>query len=107
MKLNVMLAKGMLALLFISASCSADMTERQLNQFYNNCLQCHARPETGAPLLGDQPKWNNVLAKGERSVLINVVEGIGSMPPMGYCSSCVESDFVEMIRFMTGLSSKK
>ncbi|MCY1514650.1 hypothetical protein D9M68_491990 [compost metagenome] len=107
MKLKVVLRKSILALLFVSASCAADMTARQLNQFYNNCLQCHARPNIGAPMIGDSAKWRAVLEQGERRTLINVVEGINSMPPLGYCSSCDEDDFLAMIRFITGSASKE
>jgi cytochrome c5 len=76
---------------------------RQSTLFVNNCAQCHARQETGAPFIGVQEDWQEAVARGEDAMLINVIEGIRGMPPLGYCSACTEQDFRVLIRMMTGL----
>jgi cytochrome c5 len=76
---------------------------RQSTLFVNNCAQCHARQETGAPFIGVQGDWQEAVARGEDAMLINVIEGIRGMPPLGYCSACTEQDFRVLIRMMAGL----
>lgn len=66
-------------------------------------MQCHARPETGAPILGVPGDWRSSAARGEDAMLQNVVYGIRGMPPLGYCSACTEEDFRVLIRLMAGL----
>jgi cytochrome c5 len=88
---------------FAGAQVSAELNPRQLTQLMNNCVQCHADPVTGAPVLGDTEAWAEIMSRGEDSVLVNVVQGVRGMPPMGYCSSCSEGDFRQLIRFMAGI----
>ena len=76
---------------------------RQSTLFVNNCAQCHTRQETGAPFVGVQGDWQEAVARGEDAMLINVIEGIRGMPPLGYCSACTEQDFRVLIRMMAGL----
>ncbi len=82
---------------------NAELDLRQNQLLVNNCVQCHSNPQIGAPLLGDSKAWETRIKKGEALLLKNVVEGIGGMPPLGYCSSCTEQDFKVMIRLMAGL----
>ena len=65
----------------------------------NNCMQCHADPETTAPVFGIEADWVSTLSRSEEQVLENVIQGINGMPPLGYCSACSEEDFRAMIRF--------
>lgn len=76
---------------------------RQSTLFVNNCAQCHTRQETGAPFIGVQGDWQEAVARGEEAMLINVIEGIRGMPPLGYCSACTEQDFRVLIRMLAGL----
>ena len=76
---------------------------RQSTLFVNNCAQCHTRQETGAPFIGVQGDWQEAVARGEDAMLINVIEGIRGMPPLGYCSACTEQDFRVLIRMLAGL----
>lgn len=89
----------------LQASAAPDA--RQLALMINNCAQCHARPETGAPLMGREEDWREAVARGEDAMLINVVQGIRGMPPLGYCSACTEQDFRVLIRMMAGLPDNK
>lgn len=90
---------------FASASLAQALTARQITLMVNNCVQCHTKPILGAPLIGDQKAWTTVLKKGEDTVLRNVVQGFGSMPPLGYCSTCDEADFRALIKAMSGLTN--
>lgn len=83
---------------------SAQPSARQSTLFVNNCVQCHAHPETGAPFIGSAEDWQDAVTRGEDAMLINVVQGIGGMPPLGYCSACSEEDLRVLIRMVTGVS---
>lgn len=85
------------------ATCAAELSRQQSLLLANNCLQCHARPGVGAPLVGDGPAWLRYVAKGEQAMLVNVVQGVGGMPPLGYCSACTEDDFRALIAFLAKL----
>jgi cytochrome c5 len=82
---------------------SAAPNARQSTLLVNNCTQCHARPDTGAPFIGVAQDWQDAVARGEDAMLINVVQGIRGMPPLGYCSACTEEDFRVLIRMMAGI----
>ena len=83
-------------------SAHAELTPRQNALLANNCLQCHARPSTGAPVIGKADDWSARLAKGDTALLRNTVEGYKGMPPMGYCSACNEDDFRALIAQLAG-----
>lgn len=93
----------LIVLLGYASALSAAPTQRQLTLLANNCLQCHANHETGAPQLGNPDDWRKIKAQGEEVILTNIVHGIGGMPPLGYCSACTEEDFRQLLRMMTGL----
>jgi cytochrome c5 len=78
-------------------------TARQSNLMLNNCMQCHARKETGAPFIGVAKDWQEAVERGEEAMLVNVVQGIRGMPPLGYCSACSEEDFRILIRTLSGM----
>lgn len=71
--------------------------------FAANCAQCHVRPETTAPLAGAAPQWAERVKKGEAVLMRNVVEGLGMMPPLGYCSACTEEDLRALNRMLAGV----
>jgi len=68
-----------------------------------SCALCHIIGEANAPVVGDTEEWQQRLQKGEAALLNNVVNGINSMPPLGYCMSCEAADFRVMIDFMAGV----
>jgi cytochrome c5 len=84
-------------------TADAAPTARQSTLMINNCMQCHAQPETGAPFFGMEQDWTEAVARGEDSMLVNVVQGIGGMPPLGYCSGCSEQDLRVLIRTLSGM----
>lgn len=97
---------GMAASLGLSLPLAAQPDARQMSLFMNNCLQCHSKPETGAPIMGVSEDWQAIANKGEEAILVNVVQGIKGMPPLGYCSACSEEDLRVMLRFIVGLPTK-
>jgi cytochrome c5 len=72
-----------------------------LNEIYQrSCRNCHTLSSTGAPLTGDVSAWQSRLAKGNDTLLENVVNGFGGMPPFGLCMDCNAEQFVALIDFM-------
>lgn len=102
--INTLLGFGVLyvAGLVFASQAVAQADARQTSLLVNNCLQCHAHPETGAPLIGASDDWQAAVAEGEDAMLVNVVKGIRGMPPLGYCSACDEQDLRVLIRVLTG-----
>ena len=71
--------------------------------FAANCAQCHVRPETKAPQLGVAAEWTQRLNQGETVLMRHVVEGVGGMPPLGYCSACTEDELRALTRMLAGV----
>jgi cytochrome c5 len=94
------------AVLFLlpPGAARADLTERQEHLLASNCLQCHSREHTGAPLLGVPADWTTRNQQGEDGLLRNVIEGLRGMPPSGYCGACDEADLRALIRRLSGLN---
>lgn len=90
------------ALGLMAYSATAQVTPLQMQLLVNNCLQCHAAENTGAPLMGDKQAWQVRLQKGRKQMLRNTVEGVNGMPPMGYCSACTQEDLNALIDLMLG-----
>ncbi len=68
-----------------------------------SCALCHITGEADAPIIGDTEEWQQRLQKGDAALFSSVVNGINSMPPLGYCMSCEAADFRVMIDFMAGV----
>lgn len=83
----------------------AGLSERQAALLANNCLQCHARPGIGAPLIGDVEQWKRRNAEKDGLMLKHVVEGYRGMPPLGYCSACSAEDLDALIDYISGRPS--
>ena len=73
-----------------------------MGKWSRSCALCHVEGVADAPVVGDSAEWQRRLAKGEETVMRNVIEGINSMPPLGYCMSCEREDFRAMVAFMAG-----
>ena len=73
----------------------------QLNEIYQrSCKNCHTLTSTGAPLTGDISAWQSRLDKGRDTLLENVVNGFGGMPPFGLCMDCNAEQLNALIDFM-------
>jgi cytochrome c5 len=99
----VLLAACVFASIAISPGAAGDdPAARRLSLMAANCLQCHARAETGAPQMGDADAWRVRLEAGEDALLGNTIAGVRGMPPLGYCSACDEADFRALIGLLVG-----
>jgi cytochrome c5 len=110
----VKLITSLLFIVFISA-CSQGPSDEQilataqtlqpsdpsLNAIYQrSCRNCHTLESTKAPLTGDVAEWQNRLEKGNDTLLNNVINGFGGMPPFGLCMDCDADQFNALIDFM-------
>jgi cytochrome c5 len=102
---STVLVAFIVSALFISPSIAAPGA-RQIKLLSNNCLQCHANPESTAPLMGVAKDWKAVIEQGEDVTMKNLVLGIRGMPPLGYCSACSEQDLRELMRLVAGFPDK-
>lgn len=87
----------------ISTAASSGVADAEvMGKWARSCALCHVDGVADAPLVGDTEEWRRRLAKGEEAVMRNVLEGVNSMPPLGYCMACEVEDFRAMIAFMAG-----
>ncbi|MDR3367561.1 c-type cytochrome [Rhodoferax sp.] len=91
------------AFLTLPMVTQAELTERQAMLLTHNCVQCHARAATGAPTMGHPESWKTRDSAGEDKLLRSVIEGLGGMPPLGYCAACTEADLRALTRAVAGL----
>ena len=77
--------------------------DQALAEIYNrSCRRCHTVAATGAPLTGDAAAWAERVDKGLNTLVDNVVNGFGGMPPFGLCMDCDADQFEALILFMAG-----
>ena len=83
------------------ASRALQPSDPALAQIYNrSCRSCHTVAATGSPLTGDSSAWAPRLEKGMNTLLDNVINGFGGMPPFGLCMDCDADQFEALITFM-------
>ena len=68
--------------------------------YRRSCASCHTVAATGAPLTGDSGAWAPRMAKGMDTLVDNVVNGFGGMPPFGLCMDCDAAQFEALTHFM-------
>ena len=84
-----------------AASRSLVPTDAALAETYNrSCRSCHTVAATGAPLTGDADAWAQRYEKGMGTLVDNVINGFGGMPPFGLCMDCDADQFEALISFM-------
>ena len=82
-------------------SRSLTPADTALKDIYNrSCRNCHTIAATGAPLTGDSANWAPRMEKGMDTLLNNVIDGFGGMPPFGMCMDCDVEQFEALIEFM-------
>lgn len=69
-------------------------------QYVKSCRICHDSGIAGAPKIGDRIAWNARAAKGTEALLSSIKNGMGAMPPNGYCNDCSDEDFNALIDYM-------
>ena len=82
------------------------MSERTTKLFEINCVNCHALPNTTAPLIGDINEWQIRKNKGLDTLLNNTIDGFGRMPPLGSCSACDADDFRALVGLLAGIKEE-
>lgn len=102
----VIVGKGVFfALLMLAGAqvsgAAAPPSERAMALWARSCALCHIDGNAGAPRVGQAEEWGPRLAQGRETLLKHTVEGLNSMPPLGYCMACEREDFLAMIDFMT------
>lgn len=66
-----------------------------------NCMGCHASGIAGAPRYGVAADWTErIETDGWENMVRRGWEGVGRMPPKGYCFQCSASDFEHLVRRM-------
>jgi len=84
------------------ASVAAQPPDPRTMQLWSrSCALCHVDGNAGAPRMGHAEEWLPRIAQGREILLKHTVEGLNSMPPLGYCMACERDDFLAMIDFMT------
>ena len=81
----------------------AQLDARLARAYQSACASCHARPGTGAPLVGDDRDWRARRAKGLDVLVANTVNGYRGMPPLGTCGLCSEQDLRGLAAYLAGL----
>ena len=97
-----------IAVLAVAVAAHADPDpdpQRVSALFAANCAQCHVRPETKAPQVGVAAEWAQRVKQGEAVLMRHVVEGLGAMPPLGYCSACTEDELRALTRMLVGVEA--
>lgn len=88
--------------LYTEIYAEADMTPAVQEKWARSCALCHAAGVGGAPRVGVNADWQARVEKGPGMLMVNTIDGINQMPPLGYCQDCGLNDFAAMIKFMTG-----
>lgn len=69
------------------------------------CIACHLTGVAGAAALTDKPRWEEMAAKGIKTLHNSVINGIpegeyGVMPEKGSCVDCSEQDLYDAVNYM-------
>ena len=88
--------------LYTEIYAEADMTPAVQEKWARSCALCHAAGVGGAPRVGVNADWQVRVEKGPGMLMVNTIDGINQMPPLGYCQDCGLDDFAAMIKLMTG-----
>jgi cytochrome c5 len=100
--------------MILTSACSHDTVQfpassevdRQvaMEKWQRSCALCHVDGNGGAPRVGDREAWQPRLAQSTETLLLHTVQGIGRMPPLGYCMDCSQQDFLILTEFMAGVA---
>ena len=107
------ISKGLAAaaVAFLAGGCASPPEEAAarrpvdpdvLRHWAQTCALCHVSGNGGAPRFGHADDWRPRVAQGREALLTHTLEGLGNMPPLGYCMACERDDFVALIELMIG-----
>ena len=69
--------------------------------YQRSCQTCHAQVASQAPLVGFAPHWETRRSQGMPTLLAHVRQGLGAMPPLGFCADCNDATFTDLIAFLS------
>jgi cytochrome c5 len=82
-------------------------SEPRLAGLYDqSCKACHAKPDSGAPLVHDHDAWDPRWTKGLPALVNHAILGFQAMPAGGQCATCSKDDYANLIRFMADHEAK-
>jgi glucose/arabinose dehydrogenase len=64
------------------------------------CSSCHSRNIDDVPPLKDAQAWRTRLAKGRNVLYQNTFDGMGAMPPRGFCEDCTDEELRSAVDFI-------
>jgi len=69
------------------------------------CIACHMTGVAGAAALDDKPRWEEMAAKGMKTLHSSVINGVpegkyGVMLPKGSCTDCSDQDLYDAVSYM-------
>lgn len=83
----------------------AGLTPQLQAKYDGSCRQCHGSGTLGAPRTHDVAAWAPRLEKGMNTLVNSVKTGLGAMSRNGGCGNCSDSDFRNLISYMSGPAS--
>ena len=69
------------------------------------CMSCHTSGAAGAPVIGKSDQWIERIAKGEQSLYLNAINGIGVMPAKGGASSLSDDNIKAAVDYIISQSN--
>lgn len=72
--------------------------------YETHCAKCHAGGFgsffSGAPKVGKQKAWRELLPKGVEKLTTNTLTGVGDMEPRGKCAECTDDEIRAAVEYM-------
>jgi len=88
-----------------ATSDSKEYTGRAPEKIYHTyCIACHSSGAAGAPRLGNVREWQPHIAKGMDTLVKHAINGLGAMPPKGFCADCSDEELAQTTQYMVDKS---
>ena len=97
---------GVSSLSFANEGSPSPVPEINAGQqiFEENCARCHdsffGGFFGGAPRIGKQKAWKDIIPEGKNSMLQNTIDGKGRMKKRGGCEDCSDDDLRAAIDYI-------
>ncbi|MCK5876115.1 MAG: cytochrome c5 family protein [Candidatus Marithrix sp.] len=70
------------------------------NVYAMSCITCHGEGSVGSPKIGDKASWKSRIAKGETTLIANVINGLNIMPPRGGNKSLTDTEIKLAVEYL-------
>ena len=102
--LTLMTLAGLVAAA-IAIADSHSTTELSGEAVYKaNCANCHSGGLggffTGAPKVGKEKDWKELIPKGVDALTASTIAGVGEMAARGECATCSDADIRAAVEYM-------